>query len=192
MTAGSSEPRYANDEPQSGIAQRLDVRAHELGRERVREIDRRRHAGRDQIQRAEADAGIHIGLRETEAEQRRYAGREPGVQVCAGAASSNERLPEVVVRVHEAGHDDLAGRIHDGGAVLRQPLADRHDRVALEEKLGVGDEPELALPHTRVHRQNERRISNQRSSLVRARCWAEKGRGRNDDRDEQRETEPVR
>ena len=154
---------HREHEPHLRVVESAQVAAHEAGIERVRPVDRRGHARIDQACGAETHTGIGIGLAERAGVEREHAAVEPAIEVGIGCASADERLPEMVVGIDEAGHDDHPPAVdHVHPRRCREVNLHSRNLVADDEDVGVLELSEDApVSEVRIHREHERGVLNQ-------------------------------
>ena len=128
-------------------------------REEVAVVGRRRRAGEQEL--ARGDGGRDSRRLLVDALPPLVEEDEPVEQLRVRGArnAAEERLVEMVVRVHEPGKQDLAPAGHDlVGANARRIVADAHDPVPFDEDEAAGD-----LAPGGVHRHDEIEVAEQRA-----------------------------
>ncbi len=121
----------AKHEPQAWVAQRMQVRSGNLRFEQVRPVHHRGHSRPDQIQRAQPNWRIDIGIGQ------RFAHRDvtviqPPQNIFIRAAPSEGRLVEMVMNIHEARKDNLSRSLDHCRTARRQFFADSYEGIVLK------------------------------------------------------------
>src|SRR5262249_47180936 len=121
----------------------------------------------DQIQCAEPNPCKSVSGREVEASEWKDTGCQPTVQILAGRTATNERLPQMIMRIHKPRQDDLAGRVHHLRTNTIQVSTYLLNLISFKHEVGILEYSQFACAHRGIHGEDQRRVTNQRPSVIR-------------------------